>query len=47
MEGTLRLGGLGLVDIVEQADLPAGTQLLVVADQFEELFRFRSLVRGA
>ena len=47
VEGTLRLGGLGLVDIVEQADLPAGTQLLVVADQFEELFRFRSLVRGA
>ena len=38
VEGTLRLGGLGLVDIVEQADLPAGTQLLVVADQFEETF---------
>ena len=47
VEGTLRLGSLGLVDIVEQADLPAGTQLLVVADQFEELFRFRGLVRGA
>ena len=47
VETTLRLGSLGLVDIVEQADLPAGTQLLVVADQFEELFRFRALVRGA
>ena len=39
---TLRLGSLGLVDMVEQARLPAGTQLLLVADQFEELFRFRS-----
>ena len=39
---TLRLGSLGLVDMVEQARLPAGTQLLVVVDQFEELFRFRS-----
>ena len=47
VEGTLRLGSRGLVDIVEQADLPAGAHLLVVADQFEELFRFRGLVRGA
>ncbi len=47
VESTLRLGSLGLVDMVDQADLPAGTQLLVVADQFEELFRFRALVRGA
>ncbi len=47
VESTLRLGSLGLVDIVEQADLANGTQLLVVADQFEELFRFRTLVRGA
>jgi uncharacterized RDD family membrane protein YckC/energy-coupling factor transporter ATP-binding protein EcfA2 len=47
VETTLRLGSLGLIDIVEQADLPAGTQVLVVADQFEELFRFRALVRGA
>jgi hypothetical protein len=47
VESTLRLGSLGLIDMVEQADLPSGTQVLVVADQFEELFRFRSLVRGA
>ena len=47
IESTLRLGSLGLIDMVEQADLPSGTQVLVVADQFEELFRFRSLVRGA
>lgn len=44
---TLRLGSLGLVDIVEQARLPLGTQLLVVADQFEELFRFRAATQGA
>jgi WD40 repeat protein/energy-coupling factor transporter ATP-binding protein EcfA2 len=47
VESTLRLGSLGLIDMVEQADLPSGTQVLVVADQFEELFRFRSLVRDA
>lgn len=43
VETTLRLGSLGLLDIVEQARLPDGTQLLVVVDQFEELFRFRAL----
>jgi hypothetical protein len=42
VETTLRLGSLGLVDIVEQARLPEGMQLLVAVDQFEELFRFRS-----
>ena len=45
VEATLRLGSLGLVDMIEQMQLPAGTQLLVVVDQFEELFRFRSLDR--
>ena len=39
--GTLRMSGLGLVDIVRQARLPAGTNLLVVVDQFEELFRYQ------
>ena len=43
VEATLRLGSLGLVDIVGQARLPPGVNLLVVVDQFEELFRFRSL----
>jgi formylglycine-generating enzyme required for sulfatase activity len=43
VETTLRLGSLGLADIVEQARLPEGMQLLVVVDQFEELFRFRAL----
>jgi hypothetical protein len=38
-EATLRRGSLGLVEAVRQANLPAGENLLVVADQFEELFR--------
>ena len=41
VRGTLRMSGLGLVDIVRQARLPAGTNLLVVVDQFEELFRYQ------
>ena len=41
VETTLRMSKLGLVDIYEQARLPEGTNLLIVADQFEELFRFR------
>jgi tetratricopeptide (TPR) repeat protein len=41
MEATLRRGTLGLVDAVRQAEIPAGDNLLVLVDQFEELFRFR------
>ena len=44
VQGTLRMSGLGLVDIVRQARLPAGTNLLVVVDQFEELFRYQGRV---
>ncbi len=40
VEATLRMSGLGLVDIVRQARLPQGTNLLLVVDQFEELFRY-------
>ncbi len=47
IETTLRLSSLGLVDIVEQARLPPGANLLVVVDQFEELFRFRACREGA
>jgi formylglycine-generating enzyme required for sulfatase activity len=47
VETTLRLNGLGLSEIVEQARLPEGTRLLVVVDQFEELFRFRALMVDA
>lgn len=43
VEATLRMSKLGLVDIFEQAPLPPATNLLVVADQFEELFRYRQV----
>ncbi|MGI9238375.1 MAG: hypothetical protein ACR2QZ_13315 [Woeseiaceae bacterium] len=41
-EVTLRRGDLGLVDCVRLARLPQEDNLLVVVDQFEELFRFKS-----
>jgi hypothetical protein len=43
IETTLRMSKLGLIDIFEQARLDEGTNLLVVVDQFEELFRYRHL----
>src|SRR5262249_16987487 len=39
VEATLRRSGLGLIDVVRMAGLPKHSNLLVVADQFEELFR--------
>jgi WD40 repeat protein len=39
-EATLRRGTLGLVDVVTQNAMPANENLLVLADQFEEIFRF-------
>ena len=41
--GQLRLGGLGLVEVVRLARLPDDTRVLLVVDQFEELFRLRRL----
>ena len=41
-EVTLRRGDLGLVDCVRLARLPQEDNLLIVVDQFEELFRFKS-----
>lgn len=43
IETTLRMSKLGLIDIFEQAALGEGVNLLVVVDQFEELFRYRQL----
>jgi hypothetical protein len=43
VDTTLHMSKLGLVDIVEQARLAKGTNLLLVVDQFEELFRYRQL----
>jgi hypothetical protein len=40
LEVTLRRGGLGLIEAVQLARLPTDRQLLIVIDQFEELFRF-------
>jgi tetratricopeptide (TPR) repeat protein len=41
LEATLRRGTRGLVETVRQAGIPSGENLLIVVDQFEELFRFR------
>jgi WD40 repeat protein len=38
-EATLRRGNLGLVEAVRQVNMPASENLIVIADQFEELFR--------
>ena len=46
VETTLRMSKLGLIDIYEQAHLGADVNLLVVVDQFEELFRYRQLAVG-
>ena len=43
IETTLRMSKVGLIDIYEQAALGEGVNLLVVVDQFEELFRYRQL----
>src|SRR5438874_3069352 len=41
IEATLRRGSLGLVNAARQARLAEHEKLLLVVDQFEELFRFR------
>jgi tetratricopeptide (TPR) repeat protein len=46
MEATLRRGTRGLVEAVRQARTPAQDNLLIVVDQFEELFRFRASRRA-
>lgn len=40
MEVTLRRSGLGLIEAVRLARLPEKQNVLVIVDQFEELFRF-------
>ncbi len=46
MEATLRRGTRGLVEVVRQARLPKDDNVLLVVDQFEELFRFRRSAHG-
>lgn len=41
LETTLRASNLGLVECVRQARIPARDNVLVLVDQFEELFRFK------
>ena len=41
LHATLRRGPLGLVEAVAESHLPEGTNLLLVVDQFEEIFRYR------
>ena len=43
IETTLRQSKLGLIDVYGQAQLDEGVKLLVVVDQFEELFSYRQL----
>lgn len=47
IEATLRMSKRGLVDAYEQAVTDGPPRLLVVVDQFEELFRYRNLQPGA
>jgi len=46
VDTTLRMSKLGLIDIYEQAQLGEGVNLLIVVDQFEELFRYRQFGAG-
>jgi len=46
VDTTLRMSRLGLIDIYEQAQLGEDVNLLVVVDQFEELFRYRQFGAG-
>ena len=46
-EATLRRGARGLVEAVRQARALAHDKLLVVVDQFEEIFRFRRTQAGS
>ena len=41
IEATLGMSNLGMVDLFEQAQLSGQANLLLIVDQFEELFRYR------
>lgn len=46
LAATLRRGPLGLIDALREARVPSETSVLVLVDQFEELFRFREQGQG-
>lgn len=41
LETTLRRSALGIIEAARHARMPAGDNLLIIVDQFEELFRFK------
>src|SRR6185295_12690063 len=47
IEATLRSGSLGILNVARQARLAEHEKLLLVVDQFEELFRFRAAHEGS
>ena len=47
LDTTLRASNLGLVECIRQARIPARGNVLVLVDQFEEIFRFKSGSRQA
>jgi hypothetical protein len=47
VEASLRMSKLGLADVCEQCQLGDDVNLLVIIDQFEELFRYRRLRTSA
>jgi hypothetical protein len=46
VQAMLLSGDNGLIRVVNEAGLPQGSNVLVLVDQFEELFRFRSVARS-
>ena len=44
IQAMLLSGDTGLIRVINEAGLPHGSNVLVLVDQFEELFRFRSVV---
>ena len=44
---TLTHSGLGLVEAIKQSDVEPGANVLIVVDQFEEIFRFRRMDEGS
>ena len=47
VEAILRRSALGLIDFARQSKIGEGGNLLVVVDQFEELFRFKGAAAGS
>jgi WD40 repeat protein/tetratricopeptide (TPR) repeat protein len=45
LEARLRRGPRSIADLLHDDPIPAGTELLIVVDQFEELIRFRDRTR--